>query len=142
MKSSSIIAIENKSIIITGKFPSSKIDLVKEVLNLDNFDESEIIVFCAFSEYEIPIGTVFNFVENMNGYVLIEGKITLIGVTQQFFKPFDAIPKGWKTICKFKFDMETSSLLTHLPQSPSWYQDISSLKLTQTNYKINGSKFS
>eukprot|EP01012_Entosiphon_sulcatum_P063630 TRINITY_DN91335_c0_g1_i1.p1 TRINITY_DN91335_c0_g1~~TRINITY_DN91335_c0_g1_i1.p1 ORF type:complete len:117 (+),score=6.10 TRINITY_DN91335_c0_g1_i1:17-367(+) len=116
MKSDSITAIENKSIIITGKFPSSEIGLVKEVLNLDNLDESEIIVFCAFSEYEIPIGTVFNFAENMNGYVLYEGKIVLTGITQQFYRPFDGIPKGWKTICKFKLAAEISSLLLHLPQ--------------------------
>ncbi|WP_343522271.1 hypothetical protein [Pedobacter sp.] len=116
-----------ENIIVTGRFPSSDFSLVRKVLEFDVLSKLEVIVYCLYSEYEIPLGTVFNRIENMNNQILYEGEIKLTNVTQQYLKPFDGIPKGWKTICKFKFQEEIPLAVIELTEV-SWDEAVSSLR--------------
>ena len=98
-----------------------------EALNFNELNDLEVIVYCLYSEYEISLGTVFNRIENMSNQIVYEGEIELTNVTQQYLKPFSGIPKGWQTICKFKFQDQIPLILLELPQV-SWDEAVSSLR--------------
>jgi len=84
-------------------------------------------LFCSFSQFEIPIGTTFNYFEKDNILIPLHHAM-LIAVTQQFGKPFESIPEGWKTISKFEFSLEgVRELKSELPILDTW--DYSSNKL-------------
>jgi len=120
--------MEKENIIITGRFPSSDFSLLREALKFNILTKLEVIVYCLYSEYEIPLGTIFHRIENMNNQIVYEGEIKLTNVTQQYLRPFDGIPKGWKTICKFKFQHQIPLALIELPEV-SWDETISVLRL-------------
>jgi hypothetical protein len=85
-------------------------------------------LFCSFSEFDIPIGQVFNEIEDMVNREKINGGIVLKNVTQQFWKPFDAIPAGWKTICHFEFPLgEVPLIVKNLPEVGGWYDSNTSI---------------
>jgi len=116
-----------ENIIIRGRFPSSDFNLLREALKFDVLNKLEVIVYCLYSEYDIPLGTIFHRIENMGNQIVYEGEIKLTKLTQQYLKPFDGIPKGWKTICKFKFQDQIPLALIELPEV-SWDDAVSSLR--------------
>ena len=63
-----------------------------------------VSVFCDFSLFDIPVGHIFSQVLNSGQNRVYSGSIVLQSVTQQFAKPFDEVPKGWRTICTFSYD--------------------------------------
>jgi hypothetical protein len=58
----------------------------------------------------------------------------LIAVTQQFDKPMDAIPAGWKTICAFRLLTKSFSILAGLPFTYDWYGNETTLVLEEIDY--------
>ena len=83
--------------------------------------QSEIVLFCDFSDCDIPIGYTFKNVDDRENNRKVEGTITLKKVTQQFGRLFELIPEGWKTICLFSFSADLSPLLLKLPVVSNWY---------------------
>jgi len=78
-------------------------------------------LFCSYSEFEIPIGATFNCFEKNGMQTLLTEDAVLIAITQQFGKPFEVIPEGWKTISKFEFsDKDVNNLRNELPVLDSW----------------------
>lgn len=81
---------------------------------------SGVVLFCQFSNYDIKIGTKFTQL-TVQGEVKYLGVVTLVKVTQQFDRLLNEIPKGWRTICEFKFDnLEPDKLLDWVPVINSW----------------------
>jgi hypothetical protein len=110
----------NLLIVIQGKASD---DLIKKWCSSfkKTLEKNNLLLFCDYSEYEIPKG--HNFVSlQRNGVDIFSGTITLKGVTQEFFKPFDCIPKGWKTISEFEFHNEISEVLKmSIPEIADWF---------------------
>ena len=78
-------------------------------------------LFCWYSMLEIPIGATFNYFEKNNVQTPLKSEAVLIAVTQQFGKPFEVIPEGWKTISKFEFSEEDAyDLKNELSILDSW----------------------
>ena len=78
-------------------------------------------LFCWYSGLDIPMGATFNCFEKNNIQTLLTDEATLIAVTQQFGKPFEVIPQGWKTISKFEFsEKDICGLKNSLPIIDSW----------------------
>lgn len=77
--------------------------------------------FVSYSYADLPIGKQFDccYPENMPSRV-IPVPIRLLGVTQQFGKPFDQIPHGWKTICLFDFPEGVPPEVDALPILEGW----------------------
>jgi len=91
------------------------------VLDYSPSKESEIILLCDFSRFDIPIGYVFNGIEDINGDLVFRGAIVLKKVTQQFVLPFDSLPQGWKSICKFEFlQNDIPEIVRSLPATSYW----------------------
>jgi len=71
-----------------------------------------LLLVADYSDFEVPIGTKFNLLKKMDATdtsYSIDGQLTM--VTQQFAKPFDCIPKGWKTIVEIRFDSASLELI-------------------------------
>ncbi|MFT3676839.1 MAG: hypothetical protein QM781_13180 [Chitinophagaceae bacterium] len=83
---------------------------------------SGIVLFCQFSAYDIKLGKMFTRL-TVEGEVKYSGAVTLVKITQQFDRLFEEIPKGWRTVCEFRFDNLTSDKLKEwLPVIDSWSQ--------------------
>ncbi|MFT4155700.1 hypothetical protein [Parafilimonas sp.] len=95
---------------------------------------NEILLFCDYSSIDIPIGYEFNFIENSDWTVLFSGTIRLKEITQEFMLPYDQIPKGHKSICKFEFiNTNVPKLLLDLPTISDWYESSQYLYFVQGN---------
>ncbi len=91
------------------------------VLDYSPSRETEIILLCDYSEFDIPLGYVFGSIEDLNGQVVFTGDIILKKVTQQFVLSFDSVPQGWKTICKFEFvEQRIPEMVRTLPAASFW----------------------
>ena len=84
---------------VLGRLSIEMLNLYKDVLDVK---ESDVILFCDYSEFDIPVGYGFSQIIT-KGNTILSCKVLLKGVSQQFLKPFDEIPYGWKTISKFEF---------------------------------------
>jgi len=84
--------------------------------------EREVLLFCDFSEFDIPIGTVFTIVKDMEGDEHLIGEVTLKSVSQGFLLPFDMIPKGHNTLCAFDFGKEQPGIVQRLSVIGDWYE--------------------
>lgn len=91
---------------------------------LKDFNQkNEILVFCDFSEFDIPGGYIFRSIVDGNGNMLYVGEFILKKITQQFARPFDSIPHGWKTISLFQFNEGSiPEVIYQLPYAVDWYQ--------------------
>lgn len=80
-----------------------------------------IILFCDFSEFEIPIGHHFRYIEIDKKRLLLKGLIILKSISQEHAILFESIPVGWKTICKFEI-LETADIdvFNILPEINQW----------------------
>ena len=85
---------------------------VLSVMNRDLINPYRILLFADYSDFEVPIGTKFTLLKKMDAAdtsYFIDGELTM--ATQQFAKPFDCIPKGWKTIIEMHFDTTSFDLV-------------------------------
>src|SRR5688572_15151440 len=91
------------------------------VLSYSQDKQNEILMFCDFSEFDIPTGYVFKDIVDIINEKEFSGYITLKNVSQQFALSYDMIPKGHKTICKFEVrEKEILTLIKSLPMVEDW----------------------
>lgn len=108
---------------ILGRASKKIVNTYTSILNYTPTDESEMLLFFDFSEDNVAVGHEFYVIENMKNEILFSGLIKLISVSQEFGKPFDSIPAGWKTICKIKFiGKKVPSVVLDLPPVNDWFE--------------------
>lgn len=107
---------------VVGRLDDELIKKYEKVLECHNSKKKlQIILFCDFSEFNIPIGHNFKTIENMKGETIFISDIILKKVSQQFILPFDFVPHGWETICKFQLlEKSIEKLLEQLPTIKDW----------------------
>lgn len=112
--------MEKTRIKIIGKLKKElEINFV-EALDCRELNSNQMIFFCDYSEFDIPVGYCFTEVVKSDNTIL-NCKVLLEKISQQFFKPFDEIPHGWKTISKFKFiDGVIPDAVQKLPVLDGW----------------------
>jgi len=99
-------------------------ELKRSFLQKEN-NPNTIVLFCGFSEYDIPLGSVFTQIW-FQREVLYMGKAVLTKITQQFDRPIDEIPRGWRTVCSFTFEEPVPDVLyKYLPVVQSWSEGLS-----------------
>lgn len=85
-----------------------------------NLNTHEILLFCTYSEFDIPAGHCFTKIKTSNDKV-IRATVVLKNVTQQTFLPLEEIPHGWKTVCKFEFtEGDIPQEVQDLPALKGW----------------------
>ena len=82
--------------------------------------ENSVIVFLFYSPYGIKLGSIFNYLKIKDTNYKINASLDY--VTQQFNKPFDEIPHGWKTICVFNVN-EGLDVFKKLPIINEWSEN-------------------
>jgi len=116
-------SIEQQFLWTNGKISTNGSDLIKSGLPQNEPVNSEIL-FIGYAFADVPIGKSFAVIfpkDKPNDGIYCESKI--VGVTQQFGKPFDAIPNGWKTICIVEFPQGIPDLIKNLPVVETWFEN-------------------
>ncbi len=73
----------------------------KELLDLiKNKNKNTIVLECSYSEFLIPVNTIFNYLVYLDTKDFFPCKVQLKYVSV-FAKSLEVIPEGYKTICLF-----------------------------------------
>jgi hypothetical protein len=91
-------------------------------LSLDKFAKNEVVLFCDFSSFDIPLGFRFKSIRSPTNVELFRGDIELTAISQAFAINFDYIPKGHKTLCKFRFNDQLPLAVSSFPIVEDWYE--------------------
>ena len=104
---------------VVGRLPIELITYYKNILEYFYNNTSEIILFCDFSEFAIAKNHLFKHIRINNN--IVECPILLKSISQEYMLPFESIPIGWKTVCKFEI-LETGKieLFSQLPEIQEW----------------------
>jgi hypothetical protein len=105
---------------VVGRLTKDLINKYKDILEyFSNNNASEIILFCDFSEFEINKNYLFNNIRvNEN---IIACPLLLKSISQEYMLPFESIPIGWKTVCKFEIlEADNIKLINSLPEINEW----------------------
>ena len=81
------------------------------------------VCFVSFAYADLPLPKEFDTLfwgDRLESVIFTRSRI--VGVTQQFAKPFDSIPHGWKTICLIHFPEGVPEIIDDLPVVQGWYQ--------------------
>jgi hypothetical protein len=70
----------------------------------DELADNERAVFASFAYADIPLGKTYECLFWQDAPEQVERATTIVvAATQQFGKPFDGLPHGWKTIAVLRF---------------------------------------
>lgn len=109
---------------------SANTNVIEKYTNILNYKENDmqVILFCDYSTYDIPKGYIFNHLMDPLSQNNISCKAKLKDISQEFGIPFDSVPKGYKTICNFKFSgINIPKMIMELPIINDWYESNESL---------------
>ncbi len=124
---------DNKiSLQIDGVFSENNNKMIANGFKRKDFNHDIVIFFCSFSQFDIELGSVFYHISNLDKELInIPCKLKLVDVTQQFGLPFDKVPEGHKTICKFCcLDNKTPKIIGEIPIVNNWYESNDKYLLT------------
>lgn len=108
---------------ILGRVSKDLVLKYKNVLNYSDRNLNEVILFCDYSNFNIPVGHIFDEIGDKNGVVLFFGKIVLRKVSQEFALSYGLIPKGHKSICEFEFiESNLPEAINDLSVITDWYE--------------------
>jgi hypothetical protein len=119
-----------KVLIITAILSEDAFRLSREGLP-ESLPSKSLTVFTDYSLAEFPIGQQFTkafLLEDIDSWAEVHCEI--VAVTQQWNRPFDAVPEGWKTICVLKFHDAIPALVSHLPLHDTWISSNSRIGLS------------
>src|SRR5690348_11575114 len=78
-------------------------------------------LFVSYAYADLPLGKRFDVIFPSEHPERAEATVTaIVGVTQQFGKPFDGVPHGWKTVCLLDFPEGEPATMAHLPTVDTW----------------------
>jgi hypothetical protein len=112
-----------ESIKVVGILPEHLYNKFSSIF--DPWDKKKaMILFCDYSEYDILAEHIFNeIIAREKAPNSIVSKILLKKISQEFFRKYDMIPKGHKTICLFEFlDGQIPEIIYKLPVMDGWHQ--------------------
>jgi hypothetical protein len=122
-ESESDTPIEQRYLWFDGKLSPKVLKAIRFGLPGDIPPRSAIL-FVGFSYASLPIGKCFDVVFPKDRPGLgVKCPSRIRAVTQQWGKPFDHVPHGWKTICIVEFPDGVPSLIECLPSIDAWYEN-------------------
>ena len=123
---------------IQGKLSNKAIMAIKN----PHANSNEVWLFVDYASIEIPVGNQFDAMlkGEYKELVPFESKIKLLQVIDQFGHSLNAIPQGWKTICKFGFSNGVPVAVKSLKELNSWSYNPSSISFAlHEEVKLNNS---
>jgi hypothetical protein len=121
MRSESTVPIHERALLLEGALTEEVFSKVKSGLPQEAKAEECFFSSYAFADLPVPQGfdVVFECREPSKGEIFA---VCIFAVTQQFAKPLEEIPHGWKTICWLGAPARQSSLLQSLPRVSTWFE--------------------
>lgn len=119
-QSESAVPVAERALFIEGVASSSALQQVDQRGDFEPDDRSAAL-FLSFAYADLPIGWSFTHVWSADDPNTFEKTDGAIGrCTQQFGRPFDEVPHGWKTIVLFHFEPNVPAMVKALPELDSW----------------------
>ena len=123
---------EQTILIIRGLLSREDIARFKNSLPIE-LSENSIVVFADYSQADFPINQQFTKIFSLDDRHIYEDTLCeIIAVTQQFDKPMDIVPSGWKTVCVIDFPDRVPELVSSLAygEFETWGSDKNRLGLS------------
>lgn len=116
------VPIANQYLMIEGIISPRLEAILKSTLGMVAMAD-ERVCFLTFAYDDIPLGFQYEVIYSRNNPSRAQKAKSIVKlVTQQFSKPFDGIPRGWKTITLLSFPEGLPSLIKDLPVVDDWYE--------------------
>jgi len=138
MRPESDVPMHERMLIVEGRASLAVLAQVGAGLPEEKPSNCEVL-FISFAYADIPIGRTFSIVFPTRApQSALRIKCEILAVTQQFAKPFDEIPHGWKTICLMKFDDGIPDIVATLPTVNGWYENRDTVSLCdEDTWRLN-----
>jgi hypothetical protein len=108
---------------VLGRMDSKLNYLFRKALELDSLNKRQVVLFCAYSSFDIPVGHTFTYIQDHTKSEVYKGDFVLEAVSQQMCVPIPEITHGWKTVCKFEFSEGIPDLVKDLREIKGWDSD-------------------
>lgn len=116
------VPITDRWLLIEGAASPKALQAVRAGLP-GSWPETVLCVFVSYAFADLPLRKRFDFVFPRGEPADGEPTLAIIhAVTQQFAKPFGAMPHGWKTVCLIDFPEGPPRLIEHLRTVDSWFE--------------------
>jgi hypothetical protein len=122
MREEANVPIAERWLLLEGAASPKALEAVRAGLP-ESWPDTVRCIFVSYAFADLPLGKRFDFVFPRGKPAAREPTIAIIhAVTQQFAKPFDEIPHGWKTICLIDFPGGPPRLIEQLRTADSWFE--------------------
>jgi hypothetical protein len=82
---------------------------------------NDVLLFLSYAGTTHAVGSEFDVIVDGDGSLLLaEVRMILVGLTQQFGKPWDEIPGGWKTLGVIRFVGGVPEVIASLAEADAW----------------------
>jgi len=116
------VPMGDRQLLLEGSVSATALALVRAGLP-DTWSGTARCLFATYAYADLPLGKRFDFAFPSGDPHAAEPTTAIVqAVTQQFGKPFDSIPHGWKTICLIDFGNSLPRAIENLPTLDSWGQ--------------------
>lgn len=117
------VPLNERVLAVEGRASPIVLSYVQNALPKERSENSEVLLV-SFAYADIPIGRVFDvaFPEG-DPKSVTRTRCVITAVTQQYAKPFDEVPHGWKTICLVEFPEGIPAVIASLPTVNGWYEN-------------------
>ena len=131
MPSEEKVPLRERALILQGFVSDSSLALIRSGLPAQ-WPQTARCLFVSYAYADLPLGKRFDFVFPWGAPGRAETTDAIIhAATQQFGKPFDEIPSGWKSICVIDFPRGVPPLVERLPVASSWGDLTTSVSLCE-----------
>jgi hypothetical protein len=129
VRSESNAPLRERVLIVEGRASATVLFHVRGALPKELPANSEVLLM-SFAYADLPIGRTFEFLfPTGSPHSLTRTRCEIIAITQQYAKPFDEVPHGWKTICLVKFAEGLPGIIESLPMVNGWHENRNTVSL-------------
>jgi len=128
----SAVPVAQRVLTVEGRASAALLKLIRQ--GLPRIRSGEVLFVMPFAYADLPLGKRFD-VWSPDGRTAVRVQAELVAVTQQFGKPFDEVPHGWKTFTLVRFSPDVPESVATFPEVDDWYErEPSGLLCTQDTW--------
>jgi hypothetical protein len=126
----------NRSLGIAGVVSAARLQAVAAGLAPGTPQANELCLLTAFAGANHPVGQEFDvLVDASRRVVLAQARAILVGVTQQFGRPMDEAPAGWRCICVVRFPAGIPDAARAIQFADQWDGPIQAWVAREADYR-------
>jgi len=116
--------VERRYLFIEGIVSCRTLTYVKDGMP-EKWDKNAIWCFLLYAYADIPVGKVFDRLFSLHDVAHgVSVRCIVRAITQEYKKPFDMIPHGWKTITLLEFAEGIPDKIKTLPTIDAWGKSV------------------